>query len=148
MSNPVTPIEDVLKKMVAVTMAPVSRLSSERHKATACSLLMLHFSWNNHTVFQTPKGMPKLDNTSLPPPQLSPHATPPAPSLHPTPLCSPANQPTRHPLLPCTHPLVSCPYLGRDVLSSELWLGEGAREGVELTQGRQEEKQRALAALS
>lgn len=109
-------------------MAPVSRLSSERHKATACSLLMLHFSWNNHTVFQTPKGMPKLDNTSLPPPQLSPHATPrppAAPSLHPTPLCSPANQPTRHPLLPCTHPLVSCPYLGRVVWALSSGLGRG-----------------------
>lgn len=97
---------------------PVSSLSSECHKATACSLLMLHFSWNNHTVFQTPKGTPKLENTSLPLPQLSPHASPPSP-------CSPANQPTRHPLLPCTHPLVSCPYLGRDVLSSVLGRGRG-----------------------
>lgn len=46
---------------------------------------MLHFSWNNHTVFQTPKGTPKLDNTSLPLPQLSPHAAPqPPPALQPT----------------------------------------------------------------
>lgn len=78
---------------------------------------MLHFSWNNHTVFQTPKGTPKLDNTSLPLPQLSPHAAP-----QPPPLLS--SQPT-HPLLPCTHPLVSCPYLGRDILSSGLGRGWG-----------------------
>lgn len=58
---------------------------------------MLHFSWNNHTVFQTPKGMPKLDNTSLPPPQLSPHATPPPPPCTP-PLSAlqPTNPPATH----------------------------------------------------
>lgn len=70
---------------------PVSCLSSERHKATACSLLMLHFSLNNHTVFQTPKGTPKLENTSLPPPQLSPHASPPFP-----PALQPTNPPATH----------------------------------------------------
>lgn len=108
---------------------------------TTCAVLMLHSSWNNPTVFQTPKWTPKLDSTL---PQ-RPH----------TPLCpgrSPVqyNPPTQRPLLPYTHPLVSCPYLGRDVLSA-VWrwgLARGGGEGVGLTQGRQEEKQRALAALS
>lgn len=53
---------------------------------------MLHFSWNNHTVFQTPKGTPKLENTSLPPPQLSPRASPPSPLLS----SQPTNPPATH----------------------------------------------------
>lgn len=99
----------------------LSPLSCECHGAGVCSLLMLHSSWNNPTVFQTRKWTPKLDNTPHPTPHcpwtLLPHT-------HPFfPLFSQTNQPTHHPLLPYTHPLVSCPYLGRDVLSAG-WRGE------------------------
>lgn len=103
---------------------PPSSLSSERHKVGACSLLMLHSSWNNPTVFQTPKWTPKLDPPS--PLQSPPLVPPPTPHTHPfspSALNLPSKPPTHHPLLlPYMHPLVSCPYLGKDVLSAR-WRG-------------------------
>lgn len=115
-------------------------LSVTKREGT-CSVLMLHSSWNNPTVFQTPKWTPKLD--TLPP-------TSPTHPLSPAVTVQPTNQPTHHPLLPYTHPLVSCPYLGER--RSERLVEEGSRrrraerEGFGLTQGRQEEKQWTLAS--
>lgn len=75
---------------------PPSSLSSERHKVGACSLLMLHSSWNNPTVFQTPKWTPKLDPPS--PLQSPPLVPPPHPPYTPLfPLCSKPTIQTTHP---------------------------------------------------
>lgn len=63
---------------------------------------------------------------------LPPLPVPSPPHTHPFPpsALQPITQPTHHPLLPYTHPLVSCPYLGRDVLSAR-WRGGGGRRGRE-----------------
>lgn len=138
------------KKTMLLWQSPASRPSSGRHKAAACSLLMLHSSWNNPTVFQTPKWTPKLDNTPLPSPPpllLTPQTHP---LFLPRPTTNPPTTHSSHTRIPWSPVLIWVETFwepgGRGGGGGETERGE--REGVGLTQGRQEEKQWALAALS
>lgn len=119
--NPVTPIEDVLKNGSTDNALPlVWALSVTKRERVHCWCCI---PAGTIPLFSRPQSG-RLNWTTPPPPTYTP----------PLPLCSPTNQPTNqpthHPLLPCTHPLVSCPYLGRDVLSAG-WRGGGgeAEEG-------------------
>lgn len=131
MFNPVTPIEDVLKNGTsdnAPSLVWAQSVTKQQRVHCWCCI-----SAGTIALFSRPqRGC--LNWTTPPSHRLNSHRmqprhpTPPHPPLpSPPPLSAlqPTNQPTRHPLLPCTHPLVSCPYLGRDVLSSGLGRGRG-----------------------
>lgn len=117
MFNPVTPIEDVLKNGSSDNaLSLVWAQSATKQQRVHCWCCI---SAGTITLFSRPQ-RGRLNWTTPPSHCLNSHHM-----QHPNPPCFPANQPTRHPLLPCTHPLVSCPYLGRDILSSGLGRGWG-----------------------
>lgn len=121
--NPVTPIEDVLKNGSTDNALPlVWALSVTKRERVHCWCCI---PAGTIPLFSRPQSG-RLNWTTPPCPPPSPY-TPPFPLCSPT--NQPTNQPTHHPLLPYTHPLVSCPYLGRDVLSAGWRGGTGGREG-------------------
>lgn len=114
--NPVIPVEDVLKNGSTDNALPlVWALTVTKWEHVHCwccipagTIPLFSKPESGRLNWTTPPTFP--NNPATPPP---PYTSPFPPSA-----LQPTNHPTHHPLLPYTHPLVSCPYLGRDVLSA------------------------------
>lgn len=120
--NPVTPLGDVLKNCSTDNALPlVWALSVTKWERVHCWCCIPAGTIPLFSRLQSGR----LNWTPLPPSKVPPQS-PPTPHTHPfspSALNLPSKPPTHHPLLlPYMHPLVSCPYLGKDVLSAR-WRG-------------------------